>query len=290
MFVIFFLYEVFKFMISHIFGVYGTFGAFTHNNIMAVFTNMTLLQSVNLHDEATFNGPSWSIAVEFYTYLFFGLSLICFTRYKKWYKWFIGLVIVSSAVFLLEVVGHLSVSIDFGFIRCLLGFYCGIMIYKIYFRTCRLKSKWISRSSIWSIIEFLILGIFLAILVSKSEIDKTDFIVFFINALLILVLIFSEGIVSRILVNRYLLFLGKISYSLYMCHYLFSSIIKNLLKYVYKSEFVIDSWGGFIEVPQSAANIAVVGYISMSILAAKFLHVQIENRFRIVNSIIVRNS
>ena len=249
-----------------------------------------MLQSFNIHDEATFNGPSWSISVEFYTYLFFAFSLFCFRRYTKWYKWFVGLVIVSSALFLVFVVGHLSVSIDFGFLRCLLGFYCGIVSYKIYTRLNQNRFVQNFSGSLWSITEFIVIGLLLGIMIVKPRIDLLDFAVFGGGFALITLMVFSKGIVAKLFKSKYFVFLGKISFSLYMVHFLFSSIIKNALKLVYNSDFILDSWGGYIQVPLIPANIALLGYIVVSILAAIVLHEQVENRFRMAKSNFTRKS
>jgi peptidoglycan/LPS O-acetylase OafA/YrhL len=270
-----------KFCVESLFGIQGTFGAFTHNNLRAFLSNITMIQSLNIHNEATFNSPSWSISVEFYTYLFFGLSLNIFRRHEQLYIWFVGFVIACSLLFLVYAVGHLSVSIDFGYIRCLLGFYCGIIIYKIYTWLNRyghiqnLSKLW------WSILELLVVVALVATLIVKSSIDIVDFLVFLISFVLILIMLFSQGVVSQILTNKYIIYLGKISFSLYMCHFLFSSITKNLLKLVYGSNFILDSWGGYIQVPVIPANIAFLGYIILSLGSAIFLNMKVENRFRI---------
>ena len=45
-----------------------------HHSVFAIYTNLTLTQAFGLHDVLTWNQPSWSIAVEFWTYLLFALA------------------------------------------------------------------------------------------------------------------------------------------------------------------------------------------------------------------------
>ena len=43
------------------------------NSPFAAVTNALLLQSLNIHDTLTWNGPSWSISTELWTYVIFAL-------------------------------------------------------------------------------------------------------------------------------------------------------------------------------------------------------------------------
>ena len=51
-------------------------------SVNSLFSNIFLLQSIGLHDELTWNYPSWSISVEFYTYLIF-VSFFALFRFNK---------------------------------------------------------------------------------------------------------------------------------------------------------------------------------------------------------------
>ena len=46
------------------------------NNAYSFFLNVFLLHSLGFIDHLSWNWPSWSISVEFYTYLVFGLVLL----------------------------------------------------------------------------------------------------------------------------------------------------------------------------------------------------------------------
>lgn len=50
---------------------------FRENNLTAIFQQIFLVQAIgSTHNATTFNAPAWSISVEFYTYLIFGMSIL----------------------------------------------------------------------------------------------------------------------------------------------------------------------------------------------------------------------
>ena len=51
------------------------------NNSYSFLLNVFLLHSMGLIDYLSWNAPSWSISVEFYTYLVFGLVVVLAQRY-----------------------------------------------------------------------------------------------------------------------------------------------------------------------------------------------------------------
>lgn len=49
---------------------------FRENNLTAIIQQLFLVQAIGpTHNTTTFNGPAWSISVEFYTYLVFGMCV-----------------------------------------------------------------------------------------------------------------------------------------------------------------------------------------------------------------------
>ena len=58
---------------------FGNEQDFSHNHGFSFITNVLLVHSLGLHEELTWNTPSWSISVEFYTYLVFYVLTISLT-------------------------------------------------------------------------------------------------------------------------------------------------------------------------------------------------------------------
>ncbi|WP_311972272.1 acyltransferase family protein [Bradyrhizobium campsiandrae] len=108
--------------------------AFEVNNGYSFFLNVFLLQSVGLVQYLSWNAPSWSISVEFYTYLVFGLMLLAAQRFNS-LAWFYGGAValaVGSWLILTMVVAapQLDVQFDWGLLRCFTSFFLGVLAVK----------------------------------------------------------------------------------------------------------------------------------------------------------------
>ena len=57
--------------------------AFEVNNAYSFFLNVFLLHSMGFIDYLSWNAPSWSISVEFYTYVVFGLIVLLAQRMRS---------------------------------------------------------------------------------------------------------------------------------------------------------------------------------------------------------------
>jgi len=281
--IIFLFLEFVKLVASQEFNVIGSNIPFTENNHISFIANLLLIQSFNLFNDSTFNGPSWSIGVEFYTYLCFFISLTFF-KTKRWlFKYFSLIVVVICFCFLFFKVGHLSVTHDFGFIRCLLGFFSGILLFFI-FKSLSNRDDNTShkRKSVffWTFLELILIVFLIYFFENKSEIDRLDFIAYFINFLLIFLFLFSNGIVSKIICTKFFVFLGKISYSIYMIHYFFSLLFKNFLKFYFKAPFINDHWGGYLEIDSYIGNVTLFIYLIVVIIISSYTYKYIEIRYK----------
>ena len=278
---VFLFLEFAKFIFFTHFGISGTNIPFSENNGIAFFANLFFLQSFNTFQDATFNGPSWSISVEFFTYIFFAVSIIMFKNKINLYKYFSLIVIIISSYFLYFKIGHLSVTHDFGFIRCLFGFFSGIIIFYLYNSSLNSYSRIKNINYFtWTIIELFIIFFLIYSLSWKDEVNRLDFISFALFFITIYIFIFSKGFVSKLLNYRLFTYLGKISFSIYMVHYFYSILLNNFLKIYYKAPFIIDKWGGYVEINPTVGNIYLIFYLIIVIISAHYTYEFIEQRYR----------
>jgi peptidoglycan/LPS O-acetylase OafA/YrhL len=182
-------------------------------SISAIVTNLFLIQSLGIHNTLTWNLPSWSISVEFYTYAIFALALQCLRR--RFYI-FVGFMILVGPIFLLKYVGQIDTDYDFGIVRCLFGFFVGVAVYDLYLLVKQLD---VSQSvlKMISLIEIScvgIVGLFVCFW-AHGPLSVAGPLVF---GLTVIVFSFEGGVVSRILKAPPFLFLGTLSYSIYMVH------------------------------------------------------------------------
>jgi peptidoglycan/LPS O-acetylase OafA/YrhL len=181
-------------------------------SITAIVTNVFLVQSLGVHSMLTWNLPSWSISVEFYTYAVFAIALILLRRRVHF---FVAFVILMAPILLLRFVGQMNTDYEFGMIRCLLGFFIGSVCYDLYLLVKR--KEYVGSNIAMSLIEICSVGlvILFVCLCGNGPFSLAAPLIFGIT-----VIIFSleSGVVSKILKMRPFVFLGALSYSIYMVH------------------------------------------------------------------------
>ncbi|MEJ1157562.1 acyltransferase family protein [Prosthecomicrobium sp. N25] len=179
------------------------------NDLPSLAANLALLQAIIPFDTFTWNGVSWSISTEFYTYMVFGLVLLAAGPAGGIAQ---AVLAAASGLLLLAVetwMPQLPVTAGRGFLLCLFGFFTGCCVYR----------AWVSAQA-----RGLRTGT-LAELAATALVAGTyafhpfgDVGAVMVFALAIFVFAFDGGAVSALLRTRLPRFLGRISYSIYMMH------------------------------------------------------------------------
>ncbi|MEY9895850.1 peptidoglycan/LPS O-acetylase OafA/YrhL [Bradyrhizobium sp. USDA 329] len=140
---------------------------FEVNNAYSFSLNVLLLHSMGFIDYLSWNAPSWSISVEFYTYFVFGLIVLFALRMGSlsWFYVLSGLLAVGSLVFIIFVLEKRSLELqtDFGLLRCFVGFFLGVLMVKI---VDRLRAK--PGAAVQGVLQFVAM-IASVVLVSLAE-------------------------------------------------------------------------------------------------------------------------
>jgi len=199
------------------------FQAGAPENWATILSHLTLTHSMGLHDYLSFNFPSWTVSVEFYTYFLFMAMMVWAAPKKFWHFCAMGLVVLAIYYGLSLVPPKdgfspkMDITYDFGFFRCVAGFFIGVIVARIY-KT--VKSKDILSASLsvkkWTMIELLMLtigGVFLVYFQGPLQ-----FYVGPVIFLFMLVFAFDGGWVSYFMSRKPFQYLAKISYSVYMVH------------------------------------------------------------------------
>ncbi|RQH11571.1 acyltransferase [Bradyrhizobium sp. RP6] len=192
---------------------------FEVNNAYSFSLNVLLLHSMGFIDYLSWNAPSWSISVEFYTYFVFGLIVLFALRMGSlsWFYVLSGLLAVGSLVFIIFVLEKRSLELqtDFGLLRCFVGFFLGVLMVKI---VDRLRAK--PGAAVQGVLQFVAM-IASVVLVSLAETNPAAtflapvMFAIFLGSLLA----FPDALLMpRILVAKPLIWLGRRSYSIYMVH------------------------------------------------------------------------
>ncbi|MGE4313772.1 MAG: acyltransferase family protein [Pseudobdellovibrionaceae bacterium] len=191
--------------------LYPPFSA-PNEGLWAIFCNLLLIQSLHTMDGLSFNGPSWSISVEFYTYLI--VAVLLSLAKKKSDIILIG-VAIASVILVMMMRGNLYAKIDWGLFRCLYGFCIGCLTYKIY-RYVDGKSWFLPKWAV-HLLELLTLG-GICVFIEYYSTGLLSSILPLLFSVVIVVFAFEAGFVSRVLKARPFLILGMLSYSIYMIH------------------------------------------------------------------------
>jgi peptidoglycan/LPS O-acetylase OafA/YrhL len=197
----------------------GYVAPFSHNSIGAMVQHLTLTQAILPSGKIfTFNVPAWSISTEFYAYAVFALASVAFSGYRH-----IAFAILCVAAF----IGYASPALEAfrPFLGCVGGFFLGCL-------TALAANRYHFRLPAGVAAGALAL---LVATVSVPQFVGQDFAVYGLITVLILGLIgSSDTILHKVLSHRSLLWLGAISYSLYMSHvtvlWAFNSFVRVVLK------------------------------------------------------------
>lgn len=237
--------------------------------LIGIFTNITLLGSFgNL--PYGWNDISWAVGAEWYTYMIFPFLLPLFLRNSS-------LRILLNCllpIFLLFGLSKLSVASpntlrlfkDYGFFRCLLDFILGIGIYQIYQKgwLCRI----LSRNYV-----FLLAWVWIITVILTGGHDAWTIPGF---ALLVISGVLNRGKVSKILNVKGLIFLGKISYSIYLIHGVFM-ILTPFVGYIFCGELFcsgltqLELYLGFLGFTVITILVSILAYYGVEVRARKFL-------------------
>jgi hypothetical protein len=179
----------------------------------SILTNLTFGQSFGLEQRLTWNPPSWSICAEFWTYLVFAAALLAGATWLRRIRFATEIVLVTlligSATALVLFARHgIDATYDLGFVRCIYGFTVGHLTYRLWQATPGARFK-------TALLEVAVV-IAVAVYVSLAGRSGYSFLAPLMFAAIVFVFAFEAGPISRLMLNRGSVWLGRISYSIYM--------------------------------------------------------------------------
>ncbi len=249
----------------------GSFAFTGKYNLTALFTNIFLLQFLDLSSPPLFGGmtywnePAWSISAEWITYLILPFLLLVLLKTSK----IVDSVVYVSALACLFILMKLTYgNLNFiglpSLVRCLLEGVLGIITYKIYRQGILQNYLSLDVSSILSLT-----GIFIVMHYNKNNI----IILPFFCLLILSASVNYRGLVAKILNSTLMLYLGVISYSIYMVHW----FIQELIQLVWRTIFYVDFGSGFNSYELLVSTIL---YILVVLLTASLTYRFIEAPMR----------
>jgi len=184
----------------------------------SILSNLFLVHSLGIEDGLTWNIPSWSISAEFFAYVTF--AALCLLARRTWLVTASAVALSAAGAFV--VMGwsdhYIDTSFDFGYFRCLYGFFAGHVVYRLFQAT---RDTPLGGLSIGMPTAGLLEGISLAaviVFVATARGNALSYASPLLFGLVVWVFAFQGGVFSRLLAMPPFQWLGARSYSVYMVH------------------------------------------------------------------------
>lgn len=187
----------------------------------ALVSNLALVHALGVEDQWTWNIPSWSISAEFFVYITFAILFLTVRRTGVLIAAMVALAALGAGVVMGFSDNHIDTSIDYGYFRCLYGFFTGCLVYRLYQaaggrRLSRPAGGLAEAGALLAVVAF----------VSAAGGNALSLAAPLLFGLVVLVFAFEAGPVSRLLATSPFQRLGAWSYSIYMVHALVIAILQ----------------------------------------------------------------
>lgn len=180
---------------------------FVQNNLAAFFRELFLVKAFWPNETAmSFNSPAWSISAEFYTYIFFALIVLWFRAFKTY-------IFALIAIISIYVLCAFNPE-DYNFmLRCLAGFFVGCLT---------AFAVQTAQNKLYAAMSWLIpIAIVWIVMIASSAQGYTGTALWIYPASAVLIgsiVLSPANVFKKILSHAWLVWLGTLSYSLYMAH------------------------------------------------------------------------
>ena len=229
---------------------------------------LLLLQGVGIVSKEIHNYPAWSISVEFWMYLFFGVSMLLVRT--RWLRAVFSAGIV--ALCLVHFIGAWSSSapatLDVqGLPRGLLSFFLGVLV----FLACpspsapRMTTSRAGRETLLlGLLQAGVLLLALWLIERQPSLGAWQLAIPFVFALLVLALLPDRGVVAALLQTAPLQWLGVHSYAIYLTHITVQTVL---------------DWPGRV-VPEPFKHLVALAFVAAVLLLSRLAHRHVEVPWR----------
>jgi len=188
-----------------------------------ILAQLLLVHNWGVVERIRINVPSWSISAEFLAYLLFPLYVALFARLRS-RRALVAAIVVAMGLcwFLLAVVLEWPVNTPGApaNIRVVCEFAVGVALFRLWQGGQMAHLPWTA------IVAASVSAIALIVALTPPRHDL-DYAIVLLMAPLILGLASGAGIFSRMLASRPMVYLGEISYSVYLVHALMILLVEN---------------------------------------------------------------
>jgi len=264
---------------------------FSAGNTLAELTSsLFLLNGIGVDDRLAWNGPSWSISAEFWTYLLFGAAVLMF-RGRAWLA-LLPAVVVGPVILYYRSPDFMDATWDLGFVRCLYGFALGTLLHRLVtawgIGASGRRTRQPGEQATWTIVELGAVAAVVAFVVLAAD-NAASIAAPFVFALALCAFVLERGLVSRLLKTPAFLWLGALSYGIYMVHIFVQGRMINVAS-VMEKVTGLDLVGDFVMHGQAYYGFGVAGglfgtamlalMVVLVVVAALIVHVLVERPFQ----------
>jgi len=264
---LFLLIEFSKLYIENKYSIFANSKAFETNDIYSFFSHLFLINIFN--NIVTFNLPAWTVSAEFLSSLFFGIVCLIFKKEKNIFYVLLIILFLIFFIFKYYEKNFIQYTTIFGFLSVV---YCFIIGY--FFFLINDKKKKLYFFLFINVFQFLNL-ILICILIKIKPFHIFLPICFGI-IIIYLTSINNKNLIGKIFFNNFLIYTGKISYTLYISHYLVYWLYTQLFRHIFNLEST-DSFNNTLFVDQ---NLSIYLFkIILSFITSYLISDVIYNKF-----------
>ncbi|ACU64512.1 acyltransferase family protein [Chitinophaga pinensis] len=192
-------------------GFYFNNAAFTASaDPKYILPNILLIQAwVSESAALSFNVPSWSISIEFYLYIIFGVLMWKAGKMKNIF--FVAIVLVAGTLIMIN-----QLPLTDQAMRGLLCFFAGCLSYMAYKKIAFINSN----KLLFTILELVLALLIIYTIVADFSGVYKGIVTTLLFCVTIITFAVEGGAISALLRNKVFTYLGKLSYSIYITHYI----------------------------------------------------------------------
>ncbi len=196
-------------------------------NAYSFVKNLLMVHAMGHPYSPSWNSPSWSISVEFFTYFVYYFVVRIFTARLS--------IIVFGLLVIFAFFAPPEWFLGRLFLRCIVGFFLGAMVFCIY---DKYRPRIANGVGTWAAVSMLEVGLITAAIfsipLSMHHPDAQQYMVLTYLIFMLIVYVFSVqdiGVISFVLKQKPFQLIGLLSYSIYMVHRLIVAVSGNVLQY-----------------------------------------------------------
>ncbi len=219
--------EFFKLYLQDNYGLISNNEAFVINNAHNFFSNLFLLNIFN--SSLSYNLPAWTVSGEFLTSIFFGVICLIFQNKKSRINFLIFVLLLIATLFFFFKKKFIDYTTVFAFLAVVYCFIIGFFSLRIF------NSKnfiyVLLTNNIFQIFNLILIFLFL-------RIDHLN-ILFPISCGFIIIYLTNmndRSFIEKIFHSKFLIYTGKISYTLYISHFFVYWFYTQLFRHILEIE------------------------------------------------------